>query len=921
MKKRILAVVLLLVLSLNLTSSLADELKLTELLENNNTTKQLELQKGEKKQLELKGKIKAETLTGEKISNIFNVKTPEESDEVKELQSQETEIVSEVENLRISQSVDKTTATQGEEITYTLNVENTGKDNDINLEIESILSNQLENINVLNNDKFKVKDNNIIGQLTLANKEKISFSIIGKIKSETLTGEKISNIFNVKSLGESDEVKELQSQETEIVQEVENLRMSQSVDKTTAIQGEEITYTLNLENTSIDNNIQVEIESIIPEQLEDTTLTEITEPTEPTNPVDEVEETEPTGNTEDTTEETQSTEPTTEITEPTKDNLTSIDTLGSYGSNVDKSIDGNSGLNSFLNSSSQIKKIVGADRIGTAVQLSQFMHASSEKVVIASSRNYADALSASSITFGEYPILLVDKILTQNIKNEIVRIGAKEAIILGGENAVNKNIEKSLRGIKSLSSVTRIAGNDRYDTSMRIAEKSINKNLVIASGQDYPDALSGTVLTNNNADLVLSRNNNIDTYLNKALKNFKGNNIKVIGGNAIIKDSVYNNIKKISKTSSIERLAGANRYGTSVSVANRTNSNTLIIASGEDYPDALAGTVLSQKLNAPILLVSKNNIDTSVQNYIKNNDFTKAIILGGNGRIADITVTNIQRLMNKQDVLDNRKFGKYAVVKGNQPVYQQANPNSKVTGSMTNKRIVKILEQTESWLKVSYDKTTGWVAKSNVDLYDVKSYGKIVNKVTYVSQLYPVYAPRGCEPTSLLMGLKGKGKASNVGLRTFLDNMPRHSSNPAKGYVSTPYETKSQYFQTIDPKPLAEYGKKYGNVVNIQNSSIDDIIVELQNGNTVVMYVTLFWKNPTFAYKNIEGKSTRRINNNHVLLLTGYDPKANKFYVADPYNHEKAGASRYSPFYYWKDKYTVDKLYKADYRYFSVAVR
>lgn len=210
--------------------------------------------------------------------------------------------------------------------------------------------------------------------------------------------------------------------------------------------------------------------------------------------------------------------------------------------------------------------------------------------------------------------------------------------------------------------------------------------------------------------------------------------------------------------------------------------------------------------------------------------------------------------------------------------------------------------------------------KPDVKPNEPKTTGKVINKVPYISQLKPVYAPNGCEATSLLMGLKGKGY-TDLDLRTFLDRMPKTKSNPAKGYVGSPYGNEKSRFLTIDPEPLARYGQRYGNVVNIQGAPIEDIIKEIQEGNTVVIYVTLHWAPAYYKTLPIDGVPTRRIFNNHVLLLTGYDPVKKAFYIADPYNHESDGASRDKPFFYWKSQALVDKCYNYGNRRFAVAIR
>ena len=83
----------------------------------------------------------------------------------------------------------------------------------------------------------------------------------------------------------------------------------------------------------------------------------------------------------------------------------------------------------------------------------------------------------------------------------------------------------------------------------------------------------------------------------------------------------------------------------------------------------------------------------------------------------------------------------------------------------------------------------------------------------YISQVYPSGAWVGCEPTSLLMGLKAKGYAQNVTLDDFLYAMPKTESNPAKGFVGSPYVPSETLRTTIYPAPLAEYGRQYGKKV------------------------------------------------------------------------------------------------------------
>ena len=396
--------------------------------------------------------------------------------------------------------------------------------------------------------------------------------------------------------------------------------------------------------------------------------------------------------------------------------------------------------------------------------------------------------------------------------------------------------------------------------------------MILASGEKFPDALATSSILDQ-AGLLLTKSGQLPSEVQAAIEALNHDSFLIVGGENSVQEGLASAIANQFQYASHTRISGNNRYETSAKIGDRLVSSTVILASGENFPDALAASTLAQKIEAPILLVSKDKIDQSVIDYFKNHNIKKVLVVGGQLSISDKTLANADRLIRGLDPIDNQG-----------PQKPQPEP------------------------------------KPEVKPEEPKTIGKIINPVPYVSQLKPVYAPNGCEATSLLMGLKGKGY-TNLGLRAFLDNMPKTSSNPAKGYVGSPYGNENYRFLTIDPEPLAKYGQRYGNVVNIQGAPIEDIIKEIQNGNTVVIYVTLHWAPAYYKTLPIDGVPTRRIFNNHVLLLTGYDPVKKAFYIADPYNHESDGASRDKPFFYWKSQALVDKCYNYGNRRFAVAIR
>lgn len=79
------------------------------------------------------------------------------------------------------------------------------------------------------------------------------------------------------------------------------------------------------------------------------------------------------------------------------------------------------------------------------------------------------------------------------------------------------------------------------------------------------------------------------------------------------------------------RLSGETRYETAVKISQQgwNTSNTVLLAQGLDFPDALASVPLAHKLNAPILLTTPKKLPIETIDEIKRLRATKVIILGG----------------------------------------------------------------------------------------------------------------------------------------------------------------------------------------------------------------------------------------------------------------------------------------------------
>ena len=100
--------------------------------------------------------------------------------------------------------------------------------------------------------------------------------------------------------------------------------------------------------------------------------------------------------------------------------------------------------------------------------------------------------------------------------------------------------------------------------------------------------------------------------------------------------------KVVVKT--IVRFPGKNRYATAAEISKNSfkTANTVVLAYGLNYADALAGVPLAKKLNAPILLTNKDTLPAETLTEIKRLKATKVYVLGGAGAISDKVVKTLK---------------------------------------------------------------------------------------------------------------------------------------------------------------------------------------------------------------------------------------------------------------------------------------
>ena len=280
-------------------------------------------------------------------------------------------------------------------------------------------------------------------------------------------------------------------------------------------------------------------------------------------------------------------------------------------------------------------RIDGPDRIETGINISKKYYDKAKSVIVVRHDLFPDSMTASVLAkLKDAPILLnpTNK-LDPRVAAEIKRLGAEEVIIVGGPDSISENVRGDLKVYDKDKEVERIAGVDRYGTSEMVARRVVGitgkkYTGVVASGQVFPDALSvGTFASRDGYPILLVKKDMVPDQVERAIKDLEIRKTYIAGGT--------NTISKLTEAklpSVVERMAGKDRYETSVAIAKSKfkDSRDAFIASGEEFADALVISPVSGKYNRPTLLASRNKTSNAlVKKYISDTRMHTITAIGG----------------------------------------------------------------------------------------------------------------------------------------------------------------------------------------------------------------------------------------------------------------------------------------------------
>jgi putative cell wall-binding protein len=196
--------------------------------------------------------------------------------------------------------------------------------------------------------------------------------------------------------------------------------------------------------------------------------------------------------------------------------------------------------------------------------------------------------------------------------------------------------------VSASATITRLAGADRYGTSVAIAKDTFPSGapvVYVAVGSSFPDGLSAApAAVRAGGPLLLTPSNDLPAAVYAEIQRLQPQRIVVVGGPGAVSDDVFERLSSLAPE--IRRDAGGDRYLTADAVARAgfpSGATIAFVASGGDFPDALSASAAAGALSGPVVLVppGSRSMPEHTRELLRDLGVRSVVIVGGTGVLPD----------------------------------------------------------------------------------------------------------------------------------------------------------------------------------------------------------------------------------------------------------------------------------------------
>lgn len=241
-------------------------------------------------------------------------------------------------------------------------------------------------------------------------------------------------------------------------------------------------------------------------------------------------------------------------------------------------------------------------------------------------------------------------------------LGVATALVVAAAGTATADVDSADQLPDDVVTAERYAGENRYETAARTALESYADGAptaIVARGDEFPDGLAASFLAGvENAPILLTKTNELPLETQDAMapEALDTQRAVIVGGRAAISQAVQDRLEEILGDGNVTRVSGNDRFETAAFVANEDEAGTLeavdgsggqlttaIVASGRNFPDALAAGPLAHAAGVPILLTEQDTLPGITRIAIESG-IQQVIVAGGPVAVSDDVVDEIEGL-------------------------------------------------------------------------------------------------------------------------------------------------------------------------------------------------------------------------------------------------------------------------------------
>jgi putative cell wall-binding protein/peptidoglycan/xylan/chitin deacetylase (PgdA/CDA1 family) len=231
------------------------------------------------------------------------------------------------------------------------------------------------------------------------------------------------------------------------------------------------------------------------------------------------------------------------------------------------------------------------------------------------------------------------------LADQNARISVRVTGTLGASSATATSAQTAVVTRRNVT-VTRFSGADRFATAVEVSKQYAPgvQRVYVANGSNYPDALAAApAAAKFDSPLLLTTTGSLPANVRAEIDRLNPGLIVIVGGTNNVSSAVATQLAQLG---TVQRIAGADRFETSRLIAQNafgTGATTAYVATGLNFPDALAAAPAAAKANGPTILVngSAATLDTATRTLLDTLNVTTVKIAGGTPSVSAGVATGL----------------------------------------------------------------------------------------------------------------------------------------------------------------------------------------------------------------------------------------------------------------------------------------